>query len=156
IFITLLCAGLGWFGLLVERAQRQKEAVEELEKLGFSVSYRPEEMDPLLRYEDYRAEHWPLLRSWLGDDLFDKGTTVSASDAAENDEALIKAAPVLRRLPHAFYLSLGMGNTPPSPIAISALADIPNLTGLSLWEGNDDHLKSLRVLPQITRLELQD
>ncbi len=59
IAILVISLPLSWLGVRMERARRQREAVEVIERLGGSVTYAPTELS---------VPKWIL--ELLGDDFF--------------------------------------------------------------------------------------
>ena len=74
LFVTLACGALGWLGIEVQKAERQKAAVIELENLGGRVAYDFQfdstgRMFPFYS-KPMRMPPAPAWLSWLGDDFF--------------------------------------------------------------------------------------
>ena len=59
VFVLLVSVGMSWFAVKLERARRQKEAVEAIEKAGGEVGYDYD----LARFENPSAE--PFVPEWV-------------------------------------------------------------------------------------------
>ena len=78
IAILVLSLPLSWFGARLQKARRQREAVEAIERLGGRVMY-----DWETSFQRPNGPSW--LRPLLGSDFFDKVRLVNLMDARVTD-----------------------------------------------------------------------
>ena len=85
VVILVLSLPLSWFAVRMERARRQREAVEAIEQMGGSVMYDWERDPnrPDVLYVDHPVPSWAL--DLLGEDFFSNVTHVSASFSRAGD-----------------------------------------------------------------------
>jgi hypothetical protein len=68
--MTLVCIGMSWVGVKMQKARRQKEAVEAIKALGGSVEYDYQVDAPLFLTTEVEPPTPQWLRRLFGDDLF--------------------------------------------------------------------------------------
>jgi hypothetical protein len=132
----------------MQEAKRQKEAVEEIKKLGGAVScdYEIDESDPFAADPSGPA----CLRNLLKTDFFAKVVSVSFWSSSVNDDEL----KILKRLPQLQMLSLR--STQLTDAGLENLKEQTQLQTLSLrvTRVTDAGLENLKGLTQLQELSL--
>lgn len=138
IVMLLASIGMSWFAVKMQRATRQREAVEAIESLGGWVVY-----DCGRDNSEPRGPAW--MRTLLGRDLLGKAEIVCLSDLPVDDEALER----LKGLHHLLFLELN--NTGITDIGVEHIEALTTMQGL--WLGNtqvtDAGLMQLQGLTQL-------
>jgi hypothetical protein len=88
VAMTLACIGMSWVGVKMQQARRQKEAVEEIKKLGGDVSYDYQIDATGMWIQGGQPSNPMWLRSLLGDDLFTNVFIVQLDDTQVTDAGL--------------------------------------------------------------------
>ena len=81
--MLLACIGMSYLGIKMQRARRQKEAVEEIKQLGLTVSY---DYHVLSGVRAPSSPKW--LRNLLGDDFFTNVVSVHVGSTQVTDAGL--------------------------------------------------------------------
>lgn len=145
ITFMVLSLLLSWFAMTTERARRQREAVEEIERLGGHVLYdwASEAVRTGVEPPPPKSSH---LRAVLGDDYFDEVVLVdlNVTPFTEDDLAPSNLEHLLRR------------HTRITGFRLEHLEALPNLMFLNLTnvQFTDAELESIKSLTKLERLEL--
>jgi hypothetical protein len=83
LLVLLVSLGMSWVAVKIERGRQQKEAVEEIEKLGGLVAYDYQQV-----YRSVGPSGPVWLRNWLGKDLFATVVEVRFTSASGTDAEL--------------------------------------------------------------------
>ncbi len=140
VLVLLVSVGMSWFAVRMEKARRQKEAVEAIRKAGGGVVYDYEPSEPL-------APKWA--RALLGDDFFfDVFAVESWSGDFGDDEAIY-----LKRLTNLEVLFLKGAQ-----ITDAGLANIKELANLESVHLSDTQVtgSGIKHLQGITKLKSVD
>jgi hypothetical protein len=145
VFVLLVSIGVSWFAVKMEKARRQKEAVEAIEKAGLEVWYEHEWGS---RQPD--APQW--LRELLGDDFFVDVVTVLPSNPGFGDDG----ATHFEGLTNLRALSLH--RTQITDAGLKHLEGLTNLAFLFLADTQitDAGLEHLEGLGNLEELSLED
>jgi len=166
VAVLVFSLPLSWFASRMERARRQKEAVEAIERLGGAVFY-PWEVP-------FSTHREPRLLRWLGKDFYDIAL-VSMCGTKITPEIVVhlKQLPALPALTLQHcdfgdqglrFLSdlrglewLDLSFTSTTDGDLICLEDSPSLRWLSLYRTpvTDTGLSFLESLPNLTHLELR-
>jgi hypothetical protein len=145
VFLLAVSLPLGWFAWEMQRARRQREAVEGIEKVGGEVSY------DFLTYDREWARPPAWLQRWLGDDFFFDVETVILATMADVGDGDVRHLKVLSKLE---FLSLnGMDVTDAGLQQVQGLAELETLY-LSSPQITDDGLEHLMALTNLKFLLL--
>lgn len=94
--VLVLSLPLSWFAMRMERARKQREAVEAIEKAGGHTGFS---LNDLIARSSTRKPERTWLRGLLGDDFFDPVLQAYMSTNTSNDDLEhLKALPRLRIL----------------------------------------------------------
>jgi hypothetical protein len=142
VVVTLLCI---WLGLVVSRAERQRQTVAALRAMNAQVFYDT----PLLNPGGQPA-NWRWLRSWIGDDYFDDITYVSVRHGGDDD--LLRRIADLRGLTRLDVHGLLVTDEGLVPIA-----QLPKLEILAVFtqEVTDDGMRILARAPALRKLVIR-
>jgi len=145
VFVTVASAGFGWLGIKVREANRQKEAVEAMQKLGGFVKYDYE-------FFDVSSAGATWLRKRVGDDFFADVGLLSLEKSRVTDAGLVD----IRGLPNLEILSLN--NTQVSSAGLMQLRGLTRLEALFLTYTPiaDAGLEHLEGLVRLKTLSLAD
>jgi Leucine-rich repeat (LRR) protein len=157
VLVTMAGAGFGWLGMKMRQAQRQKEAVEAIQKLGGVVTFDYEE-DSNGKLIDPPTPPGPAwLRDLLGDGFFANVTKVHGLAANFPDEATVHLQE-LRKLKN-----LDLNFTDVTDVGLADLQGLTDLQSLDLahTQVTDDglvHVQSLRNMQwlSLTKTEITD
>jgi hypothetical protein len=183
VFLMAVSVPLGWFAWEMQRARRQREAVEALAKVGADVSYDyQQDEDPYVFREEPTAPAW--LRRLLGSDFFCDVVVVFGSCRETDPSPCIKFddkdAIHLKKLVKVNWLDLGSSQVTDAglehlrgltelrelilnftQVTDAGLEHLKGLTNLeALWLGNtqvtDAGLEHLKGLPNLDHLGLSN
>ncbi len=146
LFVLLVSIGMSWLAVRMEKARRQKEAVEAIEGAGGLVFYDYQSEDPSAEPPvPQRA------RALFGDDFFFDVDYVAAGRDFGDDEATY-----LKRLTNLTALSLTL--TGITDAGLEHLEGLTTLTFLCLsgTQVTDAGLEHLEGLTRLTCLDLND
>ena len=82
VLSLLLCAGLGWFAPKARKAARQRALVKAVREQGGSVEYYS------TNYTDENLPPPDWLRSFLGEDFYDRLSGVTLHNGVRTDSVL--------------------------------------------------------------------
>jgi hypothetical protein len=147
--MLLASIGMSWITIRVQRARRQKAAVEEIRKLGGEVTYDYEYPQPGPG-SSWRAPQPPglaPLRNLLGEDFFTDVVEVTFHDGSRFTDADLAC---LQAFPRLTDLTLANANV--TDAGLERVRGLSNLRKLCL-RGNQFTDKSLTCLQGLTSLE---
>ena len=147
IFVTIVGCGLGWFGIKVQQAIKQKAAVDVILKSGGMVAYDYQLDESGTIWQDKEPSGPPWLRSLLKADLF---ANVIYADVETNEELTL-----LQDLPQLNWLFVGRNVTDVGWEHLRQLGQLKRLV-FARSQISDDSLKNLRELSQLTTLKFLD
>jgi hypothetical protein len=147
VVMTLACVGMSWLGIKIQQARRQKEAVEEIKKLGGGVFYDYQVRVSGVEMAKLKPK-W--LRSLLGDDFF---TNVVIVWLATNQQVTDAGLEQLKGL--TTLTSLSLDGTKVTDAGLEQLKGLTTLTSLSLdgtmvTDAGLEHLKGLTQLQDLS------
>jgi hypothetical protein len=151
--LSVACIWTGvWTGVRVQRAKRQKVAVEALNRLGGWVTYNYECDESGHQLENAKPPYPHWLRKLLGNDFFQHVVVATAP----NDAALIY---LIQEFPSLRGVELGLARDR-SRVTDAAFAKIERLTELRVlgfWEAEvtDAGLQHVQALKGLQQLVLQ-
>jgi len=152
VFMLLCGAGLGWLAMKMQRAKRQREAVEGIREAGGGVfyDYQLDETSALIPGAQPSAPVW--LRESLGDDFFCDVTVVGVWRSTHITDAELENVKVLTSLER---LDLGFTHVTDAGLGhlegLSSL-EVLYLTNTLVTDAGLKHLKGLMGL-QVLWLE---
>lgn len=86
IAVLLLALPLSWFAMRMEKAHRQREAVEAIRRMGGVTFFVGEATPPPVGRSVLDMRPYPAwLRKWLGDDFFDEVAGVTFPPQSEGN-----------------------------------------------------------------------
>jgi hypothetical protein len=147
VFVLLVSIGMSWFAVKMQRARRQKEAVQAIEKAGWAVAFD---------YEVYGSRKTSVpkwARALLGDDFFLDVAWVSVSgNFGDDDASHLKALTNLASL----YLC-GAHVTNAGLQHFEGLTDLRllNLSGTQVTDAGLQHLDGLTNLNCLSLMNTQ-
>ncbi|MFC1596697.1 leucine-rich repeat domain-containing protein [Planctomycetota bacterium] len=152
VFVLLVSVGMSWFAVKLEKARRQKEAVEVIEKAGGSVAYE---------FEWTRSERpsvLPIVAKWVralcGDDFFYDVVWVGVFFGDFGDDEAI----YLKRLTGLICLEIGNTQITDAGLehvkALTSLQEL-NLTGTQVTDAGLKHLEGLTSLIDLSLMGTQ-
>ena len=146
LVMLLACIGMSWVGVKMQKARRQKEAVEEIKKLGGEVRYYYH--GKIINWAQPSNPMW--LRTVFGDDCFANVDHVGLGNTNVTDEG-VEHLKGLNQLE-----TLWLNNTQVTDAGLERLKGLAQLQWLSLnsTKVTDEGVKKLRqALPncQIAR-----
>jgi hypothetical protein len=149
VFVLLVSVGMSWLGVKMEKARKQKEAVEAIREAGGWVTYDYESDDP---FAEPPMLDWT--RALLGDDFFFDVVGVSAylrSWLFGDEEAAY-----LRALTNLTYLDLS--GTEITDSGLESLRALTALEYLSLRDNDitDGGLGNLKGMTSLGELDLSN
>jgi hypothetical protein len=154
VVMTAACIGMSWPGVKMREARRQKDTVEEIQKLGGWVWYEHQvdaSSSKVLPTTPPPVPAW--LRKLFGDDFFQKVACVYLNDTqvVDDDLALITNLSELNEL-------LDLSRTQVTDMGLQYLKAFTRLESLRLsgTKITDNGLDHLTALPQLTDLSLDD
>src|SRR3972149_3025380 len=154
LFALVFAISCSWFAVKMQQAKRQKEAAEELVKLGCKVAYDYEyEWDSYSMHVQGRRPPSPeWLRNLLGTDFFSNVTAVGDTDKSITDDALIH----LKSLTQLQCLNLI--NTEFTDAGLEHLKGLTQLQVLNLCISSitDYGLETIKGMTQLRELRLWD
>jgi hypothetical protein len=153
VFMTVASAGLGWLGIKVQQAQRQKEAVEAIKKLGGYVFYDYEIVgdDPIKKFDPDKTPPGPgWLSKVVGKDLFANVVSVNCPHSRVTDADLVH----LQSLKHCNQLSLfnAARITDVGLVHLRTLTELEHLdlTNAEVTDAGLEHLQGLMHLKTLS------
>ncbi len=151
IVVLLLSLPLGWFALKMREAEKQRKAVEAIEKAGGTVwyDYQEDESGMLMAELEPPAPTW--LRELVGEDFFSDVIVVSFVDAPEVGNAALEHFKVLTRL--KWLLLYGTQVTDVGLENLSGLAELESLN-IDAAHVTDEGLKYLTGLTNLHDLNI--
>ena len=173
VFVLLVSLGMSWLAVKLEKARRQKEAVEAIERAGGFAKYDYQFHDHKLIALSAESPAPKWARALLGDDFFHDVTVMGLRSSAGDDEAIyltrLTALEVLfltesqitdAGLEHLKGMTkLGLLCLSDTQVTDAGLTNIEGLTNLynlnlSSTEITDAGLKHLKGLPNLEVLHL--
>ncbi len=145
VLMVLVSIGMSWFAVKMQRARKQKEAVEAIKKLGGEIQYDYEVRqagNPLPRVPPGPA--W--LRNLLGDDFF--ASAVGVFFPPSVTDAGLEHLKGLRQLQR-----LGLSGTQVSDAGLERLKGLTQLLGLSFYNSTQVSDAGLAYLNRLTQLQ---
>jgi hypothetical protein len=144
VFVLLVSIGMSWFAVKMQRARRQRKAVEEIRKAGGMVGYAHGLDDP---FAEPSVSKWA--RELLGDDFFFDVVIVSVGrDVGDREASHLKALNNLTHLDLSYTQGTGAG--------LEHLERLTNLEWLDLrhTQVTDAGLEHLKGLTNLQWLDL--
>jgi len=151
VLVVAVAVPLGWFGVKMREAERQRRAVVAVERAGGWVEYH--QMDEFLQMTGRQEPPAPAwLMKLVGVDFFADIAVVSLSSTAVGNETMEHLS-VLTKLE-----VLLLGDTNVSDLGLEHLTSMTKLEVLSLADTNvsDLGLEHLKGMTKLTRLTLSE
>ena len=150
VLMFLACVGMSWVGVKMQKARKQKEAVEAIKKLGGQVQYDYEVRRPGNPPPGAGPPGPTWLRKLLGDDLFTTVVNVVLFSSSATDADLEHLTGLTQ------LQMLNIRNTKVTTAGLVHLKGLAKLNSLALWDTKvtDAGLESLKELTQLQELVL--
>lgn len=152
LMVTFGAAAFGWLGINLRAAQRQRDAVAAVQKLGGFVGY-DYQMDSAGNLDANAVAPAPAwLRKIAGDDFFADVTHVYLCGCGASDETLVQIGGLPR------LESLNVSYTKITDDGLANLAGLMELRSLRLWNTRvtDTGFAKLRRLTKLRSLSLAE
>jgi hypothetical protein len=151
VFLVAVSVPLGWFAWAMEKAKRQREAVEAIRELGGYLTYDYQTHD-YQRHGKAELSTANWLRTLLGDDFFFEVAAVDCDYRALSDRDVVH----LRQFTRVKWLMLD--GTQVGDNFLAQVQNLPELRGISITgtQISDNGLAHLQRIGQLEVLILDD